>query len=82
MTGRLPDYRIKALNKDTDERDYIGAAWQNDDGSIGLKFNPFVVVPVGSDFAITLFPQDDSFVTMVEERPRDGKSRRGPSRRR
>lgn len=72
--GRRPDYRIKALNKITDERDYIGAGWRNDDGSIGLRFNRFCTVPVGSDFVISLFPVEDDY----EERP----VRRRGSRRR
>lgn len=58
MAGRPPDYRIKALNKNTDETDYIGAAWINDNNVISLVFNPFVTVPTGKDFVISLFPNE------------------------
>ena len=57
--GRRPDYEIKALNKDTQERGPIGAGWLNEDGSIYLKFNPFVVLPVGAHMAITAFATEE-----------------------
>jgi hypothetical protein len=53
--GRRPDYTIACLNKETDEKGDLGAAWSNEDGRITLVFNPFVVVPVGSQYVITLF---------------------------
>lgn len=57
--SRKPDYIIKALNKITEERDKIGAAWVNKDGSITIVFNPFVSVPVGIGFLITAFPNKE-----------------------
>ena len=55
-TARKPDYHIRAMRKGTKEKGEIGVGWKNPDGSIYLKFNPYVVVPVGEDFAITAFP--------------------------
>lgn len=51
-----PDYVISVLDKDTDEKGEVGAAWINDDGSIGIKFNPFIEhIPHGDRYAISLF---------------------------
>lgn len=58
MATRRPDYRIAALNKETDAKGNIGVAWKNEDGSIGVVFNPFVTVPVGNNFVITMFPNE------------------------
>ncbi len=56
MTGK-PDYRIRALNKVTDAQGDIGVAWKNEgEKYISLVFNPFVTVPVGPDYVITMFP--------------------------
>lgn len=58
-SGRRPDYRVMALDKDTEERGEVGAGWLKEDGSIYIKFNPFVTVPVGYRFSVTAFPIDD-----------------------
>ena len=59
--GNRPDYRIAVLNKEDDRyKGQIGAAWINPDGRISLVFNPFVVVPVGPQYLISLFPEDYS----------------------
>ena len=42
--GRKPDYNLGAMDKETDMKGKIGAAWINDDGSIGIKLNPWVVL--------------------------------------
>lgn len=55
--ARKPDYRVRALNKETDEKGTLGAAWTNTDGTISIVFDPFVRVPVGKNFVITLFPE-------------------------
>ncbi len=55
MAGK-PDYRVKALNKNTEEKGELGVAWKNPEGHITIVFNPFVVVPTGKDFVITMFP--------------------------
>ena len=56
--SRKPDYRVGALNKNTDERATIGAAWLNDDGTIAIQVNDFVHIPNFHGVLITLFPKD------------------------
>ena len=60
--GRKPDYEIKALDKSDGVKGIIGAGWKEDNGRISITFNPFVVVPVGKRFAISLFPIEDASV--------------------
>lgn len=59
--NRRPDYDIKALNKETQQRMKIGAAWLRDDGSgqIYIKLEPFVVLRGEVDMAITAYPTDE-----------------------
>lgn len=40
MANRKPDYNVHALNKRTEERARIGAAWINPDGSIRVVLTP------------------------------------------
>lgn len=54
--ARKPNFRVAALNKVTDERGNIGAAWSNPDGTISIRFDPWVTVPQGKDIVITMFP--------------------------
>lgn len=54
-SGRRPDYRVMALDKDTEERGEVGAGWLKEDGSIYIKFNPFVTVPVGYRFSVNSY---------------------------
>lgn len=61
-----PDYEIRALNKETQEKANIGAAWKKPDGSITLVFNPFVTVPTGKKFAITAFPVEGKDARIAE----------------
>lgn len=58
MAGRLPNYRVAALNKRTDAKGRVGAAWSNDDGSISVVIDPFVTLHGGKDMIITLFPDN------------------------
>lgn len=57
-SGRKPDFKVKVLNKVTDERGCVGAAWKNDDGSVTILLDYCVVLPGGKDNLITLFPID------------------------
>lgn len=58
--GRKPDYRVGLLNKTTDDKGTIGAAWKNPDGSIAVTINTFVAIPLGGPhLLITLFPNKD-----------------------
>jgi hypothetical protein len=54
--SRKPDFWVKALDKDTNEKAKIGAAWQNNDGSVSIDLNPFVVLAARKSLVITLFP--------------------------
>ena len=67
MAGKTPDYIIRALNKETGERGDIGAGWKEDGGRISIAFNPFVVVPVGKKFTMSLFPNEGSRDPKVEK---------------
>lgn len=65
--SRKPDYNFRALNKATEERGRLGAAWNNQDGSITVVIDPFVVVPTGKQFLLTLFPYKAERETRVDE---------------
>jgi len=58
MNSRTPDYNVKFLDKKTGESGRIGAAWDNEDGSITLVLNSKVVLKQDKDEVITLFPKD------------------------
>ena len=57
--ARKPDYRVAAMNKQTDMKSNIGAAWINEDKSISIVLNAFVVISGGKDILITLFPEEN-----------------------
>lgn len=54
--GRKPDYWVKAMNKATNEKRKIGAAWMNEDGSVSINIDCFTVLQASPDLVITLFP--------------------------
>lgn len=56
--GRRPDYNLGALDKDTNERGTIGAAWRNPDGTINIRVNAFVELAGRRGLILTLFPVD------------------------
>jgi len=55
-TQRKPDYRVAALNKTTDLKGNVGAAWNNDDETISIVLNNFTCLQQSGDLLITLFP--------------------------
>lgn len=55
-TSRKPEYKLKAMNKFNDEKAEVGAAWLNEDGSISVVLNPFVVLKRKKSLVLTLFP--------------------------
>lgn len=57
--SRKPDYRVAALNKVTDAKANIGAAWLNKDGSIAVVLESFIVINGGKELLITLFPNKE-----------------------
>lgn len=56
FTGRKPDYWLKAMNKDTNEKRKIGAAWNNVDGSISIDIDAFTLINSSPALVLTLFP--------------------------
>lgn len=57
--GRQPDYQLHAMNKSTDEKARVGAAWTEDDGRISIKLNSFTQLSAGPDLVLSLFPVND-----------------------
>ena len=41
--SRKPDYRVAAMNKATDDKATVGAAWINDDATISIVLESFVL---------------------------------------
>ena len=54
--SRKPDYVVKALNKHTDEKNKVGAAWLNKDGSVSVVLDPFITLTASKSLVITIFP--------------------------
>ncbi len=54
--SRKPDYDVAAMNKATDEKARVGAAWLNEDGSISITLSAFTKLESSKDLVITLFP--------------------------
>lgn len=52
---RQPDYSVNCLNKQNEVKGKIGAAWLNEDDSIRIVLDPFVVLPASHLAVITLF---------------------------
>lgn len=57
MSGNKPDYKLHALDKETQEKNRIGAGWINEDGSIRVKLDAFVVLQASPNLVLTLFPE-------------------------
>lgn len=53
--SRTPDYDLVVMNKVTNQKGRIGAAWKNDDGRIGIVLNPCVVLNDNPNIVIALF---------------------------
>lgn len=58
MAGRQPDFHVHAMDKRTDEKARVGAAWQNENGSISVVLNPFTVLASTPNLVITMFVND------------------------
>ena len=55
--GRRPDYRLKLMDKETSMKlNDAGAAWKNEDASITVVLNPWVVNKFQPNLIMTLFP--------------------------
>jgi len=58
---RKPDFRLKAMTRQgvvPERKGELGVGWQNDNGSISIKLDPFVYVHGSENLVITLFPAD------------------------
>lgn len=64
---RKPDYWLKAMDKDTNEKGKIGAAWINRDGSISIDIDAFTVLQSKPSLVLTLFKIDRSPVNASED---------------
>lgn len=53
---KKPDYRLGAMNKATDEKNNVGAAWLNKDGTISVVLSPFITLQSSKELVLTLFP--------------------------
>jgi hypothetical protein len=58
MAAKPADFRVGALNKGTEDKGNVGRGWRNDDGTITIVLNPFVVLEASKALLITLFPED------------------------
>lgn len=56
--ARNPDYILKAMDKITSEKQRIGAAWLEQDRSLTIKIDRFIVISGQHDAIIKLFPND------------------------
>ena len=59
--SRSPDWNLHAIlhspvESKNDARGKVGAAWNNEDGSISIVFNPAVVLDERSIASLRLFP--------------------------
>ena len=62
--SRMPEYRLKILNKVTDKRNNdAGAGWVNKDGSISVILNPGIALTDNSEYVYTLLsdPSNKNF---------------------
>lgn len=53
---RKPDFWLKAMDKDTNEKRKIGAGWRNQDGSISIDIDAFTILTSKPTLVLTLFP--------------------------
>jgi hypothetical protein len=53
--GNRPDWELRYLNKDTDEKGQVGVGWNNEDGSIRVRLNTRVTLCAGPECILTLF---------------------------
>ena len=59
--GRMPDWELRCLNRNNEERGQVGAAWTNDDGSIRIKLNPCINLQSDPMLILTLFKWNNEF---------------------
>ncbi len=70
-SGRPPDYRLRAFNKMTLKATNIGAGWENENGSITIVLDPFIVLKQRATFTFHLY-KSDAPVRKPREKTDDG----------
>lgn len=59
-TGNKPDFRVGALNRETDEKNSrVGGAWKNPDGTIDLRLDDFITITGSKSLYLRLWPNAD-----------------------
>jgi hypothetical protein len=58
--SRTPDYVVKAVDKESGRKMRVGAAWLNDNGTISIDLDVFVVLEGSRRPTINLFPWEES----------------------
>jgi hypothetical protein len=48
------------MDKVTDEKNNVGAAWINPDGTIRIVLDPFIALAASKALVLTLFPRKDA----------------------
>jgi hypothetical protein len=51
--GRQPDYNVAAMDKASNAKANVGAAWLNEDGSISIVLNNFVTLTQTGELDLT-----------------------------
>jgi hypothetical protein len=57
--SRKPDFNLKAMRRDTDQKNRVGAGWFNEDGSISIVLDSFIVLESHPQLILTLFPRTE-----------------------
>lgn len=57
-SGKKPDYNLSAMDGDNICKGKVGVGWKNDDGSIAISLNAFVVLSAIDDLKLRLFPAE------------------------
>lgn len=58
--GRSPDFRLRAFDKVKEVGHTVGAGWLNEDGTVTIVIDPFVVLRPKKGYSFHLFPADDA----------------------
>ena len=56
--SRRPDYELKAWHKTSNASGEVGAAWNNEDGSLSLVLNPGCMLMFDPEIKLRLFPNE------------------------
>lgn len=60
MAQRSPDFKVSAMRKESKQANTrVGAAWINEDGTISLKLDTFIVLEGSEDLLVKLWPIEE-----------------------